>query len=45
MDIVRMLNVTILSCLLILTGCIGGDDDDEEKTENENGCSTYEYQP
>ncbi|RZD46493.1 MAG: hypothetical protein CXT68_06780 [Methanobacteriota archaeon] len=41
-----MLNVTILSCLLILSGCIGGDDDDaEEKTEDENGCSTYEYQP
>jgi hypothetical protein len=28
MDIARMLNVTILACLLILTGCFGFNDDD-----------------
>jgi hypothetical protein len=29
MDIARMLNVTILACLLILTGCLGLFDDDD----------------
>ena len=41
MDIAKMLNVTILACLLILTGCFGlGATDDDVIDDAEGGSAT-----
>jgi hypothetical protein len=41
MEIAKMLNTTILACLLILTGCLGlGDDDVIDDADADDGSTT-----